>query len=175
MTDTINAKSPTGEKSPAESRSSLTLFMGVEHANNLGNVHGGVLMKLVDEAGAMAAIKHARKPCVTVAIDRMTFDHPVRLGELVTFTARVTRVGRTSIDTRVVVTAENPITGETTHTNTAYLLYVALGSDGNPTPVPRLTCETEEDKRLCTQAKDRQKLRLLARQQEEENATSNDV
>lgn len=173
MTETTDSaptgKTPTGGKTPAESTASLTLFMGVEHANNLGNVHGGVLMKLVDEAGAMAAVKHARKPCVTVVIDSMTFDHPVRLGNLVTFTARVTRVGRTSIDTRVKVTAENLITGEITHTNTAYLLYVALDGDGKATPVPALICTTDEDKRLCDQAKERQKLRLLARQQEEAN------
>ncbi len=146
-----------------ESRVTLTQVMGVTQANTLGNVHGGLIMKLCDEAGGMAAIKHARHPAVTVTVDSMSFLSPVHIGNLVTVTAEVTWVGRTSIETRVVVTAENVLTGEVTHTNTAYFVYVALGEDGRPTEVPPLICETEEEQARCRLAEERRQARLQQR------------
>lgn len=143
----------------------LTQVMGPTHANTLGNVHGGLLMKLCDEAGGMAAAKHARRPSVTVAVDSMGFHSPVQIGNLLTVKAEVTWVGRTSMETRVVVTAENVISGETTHTNTAYFVYVALDENGRPVPVPPLICETEEEKTRFEQAAARQAYRLQQRQQ----------
>lgn len=154
-------------KRPSESRVILTQLMGVMETNNLGNVHGGVLMKLCDEAGAMAAAKHARRPAVTVAVDRMTFNAPVRQGNLVTFTAQVSWVGRTSIEARVLVTAENVITGEITHTNTAYYLYVALDEHGRPIPVPPLLPESAEERQIYADAVQRQAYRLQLRAQEQ--------
>lgn len=150
----------------SESRVTLTQVMGPEHANTLGNVHGGLIMKMCDEAGGMAAVKHARRHTVTVAVDSMAFHSPVHIGNLLTVTAAVTWVGRTSMETRVVVTAENVISGVVTHTNTAYFVYVALDEEGHPVPVPPLICETEEEKARYERAAARQKRRLQMRRQE---------
>jgi len=142
------------------SRISIAQLMHPEHANNLGNVHGGWIMKLVDEAGALACMRHAQRRVVTVAIDSMVFRQPIRIGDLIILNAEVTYTGRTSMEVEVQVQAENPITGERTHTNTAYLVYVALDDDGNPVPVPALKTETEEEKQKMEQANERQRRRL---------------
>src|SRR5688572_2864857 len=113
-------------KTSRASRITLAQLMQPSQANNLGNVHGGWIMKLVDEAGALACMKHAQTRVVTVAVDSMVFREPIKLGDLVTLNAEVTYTGRTSMEAEVQVTAQNPITGERTHTNTAYLVYVAL-------------------------------------------------
>jgi uncharacterized protein (TIGR00369 family) len=147
-------------KSIRASRVTLSQLMHLEHANLLGNVHGGWVMKLADEAGALACMRHAQKKVVTVAIDSMTFRQPIKLGDLVILSAEVTYTGRTSMEVTVEVHAENPVTGEQTHTNTAYLVYVALDDEGRPTSVPKLHAETEEDKQKMEQAKERQERRL---------------
>jgi uncharacterized protein (TIGR00369 family) len=134
--------------------------MHPEHANLLGNVHGGWIMKLVDEAGALACMRHAQRKVVTVSIDSMVFRQPIRIGDLIILNAEVTYAGRTSMEAEVHVLAENPITGEQTHTNTAYLVYVALDDEGRPTSVPRLEAETEEEKHRMEEAKERQERRL---------------
>lgn len=158
-----------------ESRITLTLAMGVTEANVLGNVHGGVIMKLCDEAGGTAAMKHARRPVVTVAVDSMSFHSPVNIGNLLTVQAEVTWVGRTSLETRLVVTAEDIMTGALTHTNTAYFVYVALDEDGNPAEVPPLICETEEEKTLLAEGAARQAMRLERRRQERPITLQNDA
>ena len=137
--------------------------MHPEHANLLGNVHGGWIMKLVDEAAALACMRHAQKKVVTVAIDSMTFRRPIRLGDLIILNAEVLYAGRTSMEAEVHVVAENPITGERTHTNTAYLVYVALDDQGRPTQVPPLKAETDEEKQRMEQAAERQQRRLEER------------
>jgi len=147
-------------KTTSASRITLSQLMHPEHANLLGNVHGGWIMKLVDEAGALACMRHAQKRVVTVAIDSMTFRQPIKLGDLVILNAEVTYTGRTSMETTVEVQAENPITGERTHTNTAYLVYVALDDEGLPTAVPPLKAETDDEKLKMEQAKQRQERRL---------------
>jgi uncharacterized protein (TIGR00369 family) len=147
-------------KSIRASRVTLSQLMHLEHANLLGNVHGGWVMKLADEAGALACMRHAQKKVVTVAIDSMTFRQPIKLGDLVTLSAEVTYTGRTSMEVTVEVHAENPVTGDQTHTNTAYLVYVALDDEGRPTSVPKLQAETEEDQQKMKQAKERQERRL---------------
>jgi uncharacterized protein (TIGR00369 family) len=131
-----------------------------QHANPRGNIHGGVIMKLVDEAGALCAMRHAQRQVVTVAIDSMTFHSPVQVGELVTLEASLNRVGRSSMEVEVQVTAEDPLTGECTHTNTAFLVYVALDKDGRPTRVPPLILETDEERRRWAEAEERQQDRL---------------
>lgn len=148
-----------------ESQVTLTQLMGPADANTMGNVHGGFLMKLCDEAGGMAAAKHARRPSVTVTVDSMTFHSPVHIGNLVTVQAQVTWVGRTSMETRVVVSTEDVITGKVTHTNTAYFVYVALDKSGKPMTVPSLICETDEEKARCKRAAQRQTYRLEQRRQ----------
>ena len=154
MTDTLSAKPVRA------SRVTLSQLMHLEHANLLGNVHGGWIMKLVDEAGALACMRHSQKKVVTVAIDSMTFRHPIKIGDLIILSAEVTYTGRTSMEAEVQVLAENPITGEQTHTNTAYLVYVALDDQGCPTAVPQLQHETEEEKQKAQAAKERQERRL---------------
>lgn len=151
---------PLTPKSIRASRVTLSQLMHLEHANLLGNVHGGWVMKLADEAGALACMRHAQKKVVTVAIDSMTFRQPIKLGDLVILRAEVTYTGRTSMEATVEVHAENPVTGEQTHTNTAYLVYVALDDEGRPTSVPPLQPENEEEKEMMEQAKARQERRL---------------
>jgi len=142
------------------SRVTLSQLMHPEHANLLGNVHGGWIMKLVDEAGALACMRHAQRKVVTVAIDSMTFRQPIKIGDLIILNAEVTYTGRTSLEAEVQVLAENPVTGEQTHTNNAYLVYVALDDDGKPTAVHPLVAETDEEKRKMEQARERQERRL---------------
>jgi uncharacterized protein (TIGR00369 family) len=145
------------------SRVTLSQLMHPEHTNLLGNVHGGWIMKLVDEAGALACMRHAQRKVVTVAIDSLVFRQPIRIGDLVILKAEVSYTGRTSMEVTVEVHAENPITGEQTHTNTAYLVYVALDDDGRPTAVPPLLAETEGEKQKLAQGQARQEQRLKER------------
>ncbi len=147
-------------KPPAFSRTTLRQFMLPEHANPFGNVHGGALLKLVDEAAAIAAMRHAQRPCVTVAIDSITFLSPVRIGQLVSCTATVNYVGRSSIEVGVSVSAEDVLTGMTSHTNTACCVYVALDEQGRPVEVPGLALETIEQQRAWDAARARQARRL---------------
>jgi len=142
------------------SRVTLSQLMHPEHANLLGNVHGGWIMKLVDEAGALACMRHAQRKVVTVAIDSMTFREPIKIGDLVVLNAEVAYTGRTSMEAEVNVVAENPVTGEQTHTNTAYLVYVALDDFGRPTVIPQLKAETEDENQKLILAKERQERRL---------------
>ena len=143
-------------QSARDSQISLNQLMLPEHANALGNVHGGVIMKMVDEAGAIVAMRHAHKPCVTIAIDSMTFKQPVHVGQLMVCQARVTYVGRSSIEVQVLVHAENVMTREVTHTNSAYVVYVSLGPDGKSASAPPLLLETDEDRRLFSEGTARQ-------------------
>jgi uncharacterized protein (TIGR00369 family) len=163
MVNSLQAIAMTGPLAPkpiSASRVTISQLMHPEHANLLGNVHGGWIMKLVDEAGALACMRHAQKKVVTVAIDSMTFRQPIKLGDLVILNAEVSYTGHTSMEVEVQVVAENPFTGERSHTNTAYLVYVALDDEGRPTSVPPLQAETEEEKRRMEQAQERQERRL---------------
>jgi uncharacterized protein (TIGR00369 family) len=147
-------------KTMRDSRVTLSQLMHPEHANLLGNVHGGWIMKLVDEAGALACMRHAQRKVVTVSMDSMTFRQPIKIGDLIIINAEVTYTGRTSMEAEVQVLAENPVTGDQTHTNTAYLVYVALDDNGRPTVVRPLLAETDEEKQRMEQAKERQERRL---------------
>ena len=144
----------------SDSQVTLAQFMQPEHANNLGNVHGGWIMKLIDEAGGLCATRHARRPAVTVAVDSLRFLSPVHVGDLVTFTAHLNWTGRTSMEAEVHVEAENLYTGQKTHTNSAYLVYVALDQEGHPVEVPGLILETEEERRRWLQGAQRRADRL---------------
>jgi acyl-CoA hydrolase len=147
-------------KTVSQSRIQVHQLMLPEHANAYGNVHGGEIVKTVDEAGGIAAMRHAQRPCVTIAIDEMSFVSPVHVGHLLSCDASINWVGRTSLEVGVKVHAENPITGEITHTNSAYLVYVAIDDAGKPTEVPPLLLETDEDRRRNEEAKLRQAARL---------------
>lgn len=152
-------------KSCAASRVIIAQLMNPEHANPLGNIHGGWIMKLVDEAGALACMRHAQQRVVTVALDQMTFRQPIRIGDLVTLTAEVSYVGRTSMEAEVRVEAENPVSGEKTHTNTAYLVYVAMNEQGRPVSVPPLLPETEKEHSRMEKGRLRQEYRMKQREE----------
>jgi uncharacterized protein (TIGR00369 family) len=151
---------PLSPKNMHASHIQLAQLMMPEHANLQGNVHGGWIMKLVDEAGALAATRHAGRRVVTVAIDQMVFRQPIRIGDVIILDAEVTLVGRTSIEVEVQVIAENPISGQRTHTNAAYLVYVAIGEDGKPAAVPPLVSEDPAEQARMEAARQRQKRRL---------------
>jgi len=147
-------------KKVSDSRVMLAQMMLPEHANTAGNVHGGWIMKLVDEAGGLACIRHAQRRVVTVAVDTMLFRHPIRIGDLIMLDAELSYVGRSSMEVEVNVCAETPLTGQRLHTNTAYVVYVALDADGNPTEVPPLILETDAQHERAAAGKKRQDYRV---------------
>ncbi|MGH2829547.1 MAG: hotdog domain-containing protein [Actinomycetota bacterium] len=149
---------------PSESRVVLSQAMSLTDANLAGNVHGGVVMKLVDTAAGLAAIKHAHSRVVTVSMDEMSFIEPVFLTDVVTLTAQVNDVGRTSMEVGVRVEAENSVTGERRHVSSAYLVFVALDAEGKPSPVPRLEAETDEERRRMEDAKIRRRHRIARKE-----------
>lgn len=155
----------TDPRPASESRAQLVRWMGVLDANTAGNVHGGTIMKLCDEAAGLAAIKHSRRRVVTAAVDRMTFLVPIRIGELVTLSATVNAAWRTSMEVGVRVTAENPMTGEVRHTNTAYLTMVALDDDGAPAAVPAVIATSPAEQRRMREAELRRANRLAEREE----------
>ena len=146
-----------------ESGAVLVKWMGITDANSAGFVHGGTVMKLCDEAAGLAAVRHSRSRVVTAAVDRMTFLHPVFVGELMTLTARVNAVWRTSMEVGVRVESENPRTGDSRHTGTAYFTMVALDEDGRPTEVADVRIETEVEERRSREAQVRRANRLAER------------
>jgi uncharacterized protein (TIGR00369 family) len=143
----------------ADSRFTLSALMMPQDTNSHGNVHGGVIMKMVDEAGAIVAMRHANRQVVTVAVDSMTFMEPILVGNLVLCRAELTYVGRTSMETRVEVVAENLVRGTSLLANTAYVVYVALDEAGRPTEVPELIYETPAEIARSEQARARQAYR----------------
>jgi len=148
-----------------ETEAALIRWMSITDANSAGFVHGGVVMKLCDEAAGIAAVKLCRTRVVTAAIDRMTFLDPVHIGELLTCRAAVNAVWHTSMEVGVRVEAENPRTGEVRHTSTAYLTMVAIDDDGRPTTVPPLRTESPEEERRMREAELRRSNRLAEREQ----------
>ncbi len=147
----------------AESQMLLAHWMGPTDANGSGNIHGGTIMKLADEAAGLAAIKHSRTRVTTAGVDRMAFLVPIFVGELVSFKGMVNAAWRTSMEIGVRVEAENPRTGEVRHTNTAYLTMVALDDDGRPSAVPAIGAETPAEQRRCREAEMRRANRLSER------------
>jgi acyl-CoA hydrolase len=149
----------------AESQTQLVQWMGIQDANSAGFIHGGSVMKLCDEAAGVVAVKHSRSRVVTAGVDRMTFVAPVFVGELLTLSASVNAAWRTSMEIGVRVEAENPRTGERRHTSSAYLTMVALDEHGQPTEVPGLIGETDEQRRREADAQVRRRNRLREREE----------
>ena len=156
-------------KTVAETALVMTQAMGPQEVNPAGNVHGGVIMKLIDTAAGVTAIRHARTNAVTASIDHVDFLYPAFSGDLVTFKASINMVGKTSMEIGVKVESENLFTGEVRHTASAYLTYVALDKSGRPTRVPDLILETEDDLRRHQQALVRRENRLRAKKEREGN------
>jgi len=150
---------------PSESRSELTRWMGVQDANTAGYVHGGTIMKLCDEVAGIASIRHSSRRVVTAGMDRMTFLHPVHVGNLVTCLATVNAAWRTSMEVGVRVQAEDIRSGEVTHTSTAYLTMVALDDEGRPAAVPGLAPGSADETRREREAQLRRDNRLAERHQ----------
>ena len=152
-------------KPVGESRVLLSHLMGASDANTAGNIHGGTIMKLADEAAGLAAIKHARTRVVTVGIDRMDFLVPIYVGALVTFKSCVNAAWRSSMEVGVRVEAEDVLAGTMQHTNTAYLTFVALDADGKPTAVAPATAELPDEIRRMREAQLRRTNRLREREE----------
>ena len=133
-------------------------------ANPMGFVHGGTILKLVDEAAGVTALRHTRKTVVTASIDRMDFYNPVYVGDLLTLKSSLNYAGNTSMEVGVRIEAENLKTGQITHTGSSYLTYVALDENGKPTEIPDAIPESPDEKRRWKDAKARreERLRLVA-------------
>jgi acyl-CoA hydrolase len=143
-----------------DSQVELVQLMTVTDANNVGNVHGGTVMKLVDTAAGLAAARHCGGLAVTAAMDEMVFLEPVYVNDLVTVKAMVNDTGRTSMEVGVRVEAESVGGQRRVHTSSAYLVYVALDEQGKPRPVPPVTAESEEERQRQREAKLRREARL---------------
>jgi acyl-CoA hydrolase len=127
------------------SRGEITTFVMPHMQNMLGDLFGGHLMALVDQAAAVAAIRHAGGPAVTASIDRVDFRARIPVGSLVTCIATVDYVGNSSMDITIEVFAEKPSTGDRNNTHTAHAVFVAIDSEGRPKRVPRLVASTAEE------------------------------
>jgi acyl-CoA hydrolase len=159
------AKSPSEPRPVSGSRSELIRWMSIQDANSAGFVHGGVVMRMCDEAAGIAAIRHSGCRVVTAGMDRMTFLNPVHVGELLRCVASVNAVWRTSMEVGVRVEAENAVTGEVRATSTAYLTMVAVDEGGKPMPVPPLEVEGPIEERRQREAETRRRNRLAEREE----------
>jgi acyl-CoA hydrolase len=146
----------------AYSQSTTSRLMEVLDANALGNVHGGVIMRMVDEAAAIVAIKHARRSVVTARVERFDFLAPAYIGNVVTINCAMNYVGRTSMEVGVEVTAEDLITGEVRHIASSQVIYVALDENGKPTPVlPLIAGNVEEQDRIDKACERRKRMKII--------------
>ena len=145
------------------SRIQLTQVMLPEDTNSAGNVHGGTIMKLADNAAFVVASRHCRSNVVTASVDRIDFLSPVYIGDLLILNARLNWVGRASMEIGIKIQAEDLFTGKVRHVATALLTFVALDERGKPKNVPPLILETEEDKRIFEEAGSRAKKRKETR------------
>ncbi len=141
----------------------IAQVMTPQEVNVAGNVHGGVIMKLIDTAAGVVAYRHARENVVTASIDHLDFHHPVFVGDFVTLKASLNLVGRTSMEVGVHVESETLLSGEVRHTASAYLTYVALGEDRRPMVLPPLILKTDDEVRRNHEAQVRREIRLRER------------
>ena len=157
---------PGPPRTPAGSQTTLARIMTSLDSNLYGNVHGGVIMKLVDEAAGVVAARHSLGRAVTAAMDEMVFLVPVQVGDLVTAKSQVNWAGRSSMEVGVRVEAERFDAAGThaTHVASAYLVYVAIDAGGHPRPVPPLHPETLEEERRYREAEIRREHRLARRE-----------
>jgi uncharacterized protein (TIGR00369 family) len=141
-------------------------FVTPQDANYYGNVHGGVTMRMIDDAGGVVAARHAHGNTVTASVDRIDFHNPAFVGEILTLKASLNHVGRTSMEVGVRVETENIMTGEKRHIASAYLTYVALDNNRKPVEVPPVIPESELEKLRYKQALNRRELRLAEKKRE---------
>ncbi len=148
-----------------ESSVEMVQVVRPQDANALGTVFGGTVVAWMDTAGAIAAMRHARRPVVTASIDHLSFLSPIHIGEWAIIRAAVHYVHRTSMEVGVWIEAENPLTGERRLTTHGYLTFVALDEQGRPTPVPPVIPETPEEKRRYEEARRRREVKLRLRRE----------
>jgi len=141
-------------------------FVTPQDANYYGNVHGGVIMRLIDDAGGVVAARHSHANTVTASVDRIDFHNPGFIGEILTIKAAMNFVGKTSMEVGVRVETENVMTGDKRHIASAYLTYVALDNNRKPVEVPPVVPETDEEKRRYEQANRRREVRLAEKKRE---------
>jgi acyl-CoA hydrolase len=152
---------PLDPRPATASETLISEVMEIQHANNAGFVHGGTIMRLVDNTAGIAAAKHSRRRVVTAVMDEMSFVSPVYIGDVVTLRATVNDAHRTSMEVGVRVDAETIRTGEIRHVSTAYLVFVGLDDDGRPTAVPPVRADTPAQRRRQQQARVRREQRLI--------------
>lgn len=150
-------------KKVSESCIEIIQQMTQAEANLAGNVHGGIIMKYIDNTAGIVATRHTQRNCVTASVDRIDFHHPVFIGDLLHVKSSVNYVGKSSMEIGVKVEAENFITGEIRHTASAYLTFVSLDEFGKPVPVPPAVFETDVEKQRNEEAAERKRMRLAAR------------
>lgn len=148
-------------KTVAESETVLSEVMIPAYANHYGSVHGGIILKLADEAAFVVATKHARKNVVLASLDHIVFKHPVHIGDILNIRARLCYVGKSSMDIEVEIDTERLKEGETLNIGQAYLTMVALDENQRPTEAPRLILKTKQEKQKAKLALARRKERLL--------------
>lgn len=137
----------------------MTVLMTPDMANFSGNVHGGAILKLLDQVAYACAARYCKSYVITASLDQVIFKEPIKVGELVTFKANVNYVGRTSMEVGIKVIAENLETREQRHTNSCYFTMVAMGEDGKPRAVPPLEIQTDIERRLFEAGKMRKEMR----------------
>lgn len=152
-------------KKVSESALESTYLVLPEHTNAMGNIFGGTIMAWIDIIAAIISFRHCRTLVVTASMDDLHFMHPVKLGELVTLKASVNFTSNRSLEVGVKVLAENPLTGDSRHTASAYLTYVSLDSAGKVLPVPAVIPESADEKRRYEEGRQRREMRLARRQQ----------
>ena len=143
-----------------DARAEMTEIVMPNDANPHGSVSGGRVMHLIDVCAAVAATRHARRPVVTIAVDELVFLAPVPVGHILLLDGQVTFAGETSMEVKVVVRGENPVTGERRHTTTAHLTFVGLDEAGRPATVPELVAETDGERAMLERAQRRREERL---------------
>lgn len=135
---------PTPEDTFIENRNRIL----PNQTNNHDTAHGGIVMKLMDEVGAMASMRFAGEPCVTAAVDGLDFQRPIPRGDIAVVTGWVFDAGRTSVKVHLTAEREDPLTGERKVTSESTFTFVAIGGDGKPVAVPDIEIESERDETL---------------------------
>jgi acyl-CoA hydrolase len=143
----------------------MTVLMTPDTANFSGNVHGGHILKLLDQVAYACASRYAGTYVVTMSVDQVVFRQPIHVGELVTFLAAVNYTGRTSMEIGIKVLAENIRTQDVRHVNSCFFTMVAVGDDKQPVAVPPLRPFSPEEQRRYEEAKSRKELRLALEHQ----------
>lgn len=150
------------ETDPTQRTLEMSILMTPDYANFIGNVHGGDLLRLLDQVAYACASRYSGYHCVTLSVDKVLFKEPIHVGELVTFRASVNYTGRTSMEIGIRVEAQNIQTREIRHTNSSYFTMVAV-DNGTPIKVPALPLETDLQKERFERAKQRRALSLSSK------------